>query len=294
MKTNIILQPICLLAALVLASGAAEAAKIKNVNCNDGETISSVLEKLENNKFKAVEILIKGTCNENPTVILDDLTLKNDPSASNATINGTLTFDGADRFHVEDLIVTGPGSGIDVLNGASGSVHDSTISENEFGGVFVGNGAFLHAENNDIEDNGVEPEFDRGIGIEIGLGGVVRSLNNNIRDNGRAGICLFQHGSYRGDFDTISKHPTIDGAIAAEMSRNSFVELRDAEVTGVIQLFQQSQVHIRRTELDGDINANSQSLITISSSGSGVTGTYTTNCDSSSILVGTSPGGTCP
>jgi hypothetical protein len=295
MKTNTILRPICLLAALVLAAGAAEAAKIVDVNCNDGETISSVLERFEDRKFKAVTIVIKGTCNESPTVRLDDLTLKSNASSPNATINGTLTFDGADRFYVENLIATGPGNGIDVLNGASGSIHDSTVSENEgSSGIFVGNGAFVHVEDNNIMDNGIGCGSGCGVGIEIALGGVVRSSSNTIEGNNYAGICLFQHGTYRGDFDTISKHPTNAGAIAAEMSRNSFVELRDAEVTGVIQLFQQSQVHIRRTELDGDINASSQSLITLSSSAPGVTGTFETNCDSSSILVGTSPGGTCP
>jgi hypothetical protein len=257
MKTNIILQPICLLAALALASGAAQAIHIQNVNCNDGETISS---KLNIKKFKERTITIKGTCNESPTVIQDDVTLKSDPSSPNATINGTLTFDGAARFHVEDLIVTGPGSGINVLNGASGSIHDSTITGN-VNGIGVGRGAFAHIENTIIEDSGTDD--DGGFGLEVFTGGVATGLNNTMRGNKISALDVFQNGTYRSSFDTISKDTTNETAWAIEISRDSFVELRDADVTGPVFLFTQSQLHTRRSTYTGSISANEQSLVQV-------------------------------
>ena len=129
-------------------------------------------------------------------------------------------------------------------------------------------------------DNGVGCGAGCGQGIEIVRGGVVKSTNNTIVNNNRSGLCLGKHGTFWGNFDTISAHPTNEGAIAVEVSRNSYAEIRDADVTGVVQLFRQSGIRFQDTELDGDVNAFSMSLIAI---GSDVTGTYSTNCDATSL-----------
>jgi hypothetical protein len=284
MKTKAILQPFCLLAALVLASGAAQAEKIVDVNCDDGDTVSSVLDKFENKKFKAITIRIKGTCNENPTVVLDDLTLKPNPSVLNATINGTLTFDGAGRFHVEDLIVTGPGVGIDVLNGASGSIYRSTISDNEGSGINFANAVFVNIEDSNIEDNGLGLEANRGTGLEVGLGSVVRSRNNMISGNNFAAIEAFQHGTISSRSDEISAHATNPGAWAGEATRNSFVEIRESEVTGKLVVQGQSYLLVRDTELDDtadNLDGRNMSLIRTDAE---VTGANPV-CDATSVCL---------
>jgi hypothetical protein len=262
MKTKTILRPVCLLAALVLASGAAQAEKIVEVNCNDGDKISSALDKFEGKKFKAITIVIKGTCNESPTVILDDLTLKSDPSSPNATVKGPITIDGAQRAVVEDLDITGSNTdGISVINGASATINDNSITDYDEAGLSIDNGSTVVATGNDITG---------------GVSGIYVARNssawlqggNDVSGASEETVFVHQSSSFRAGVGDTEDNFANSGVCCSvfEVKEVSSLDIRNAEVTcsapcsnGAIGVVGGATLRTRDVEITGDVSVGAGS-----------------------------------
>jgi parallel beta-helix repeat protein len=140
-----ILTPICLAASLAFVIGTAQATE---VNCNRGETIADALQR------KGKTINIKGTCVESPTFIADDITLRGIPGFA-PTVFGTITVDGAQRFRIEGIKVTGSTDfGIGIINGSTATIVDNMINDNTSSGISVLFGSSAVLTGNTITGNG--------------------------------------------------------------------------------------------------------------------------------------------
>ena len=252
---------VTLLTGLVFASAEATPADVK---CKPGDSIAAAIAALP---LGPATLTISGICTEEFEITRDDLTLQG--VNHEPTIEGTIYIGGAQRTIIQNLTVTGPGYGIDVYGGATVTILDSSISENlGDAGLSVTNNSFVRLKNTDIMNNCEDniPANGSGTGIDIGMEGVVRGTDNNIIDNCGPGIDAFRRGSYRSEGDTITKLGTAPWAIY--LDRDSFMELRDGEVTGDITVNRMSQLHIRANKgipstLVGSIQASVQSQVIV-------------------------------
>ena len=288
MKQLAILTMGSLIVALGLTTGIAEtnagtSIDVKEVECDDDEGI----QKLVDDADKPTIIFIEGVCVEFVTITKDDITLDGHDMG---TVEGTITFDGAQRGVVQNATVTGPGSGIvvdhgasvliqdniiddngeaadryspgvGVFNGASAQVLNNMITDNPHGdGVGVFSGASAAVAGNTITGNGRADEFEAG--IQVGAG-AVRGQSNEIDDNAYAGISVFNFGTYRtgsfispaqvdndGDFETINDGGV--GTLAVEIGQMSFIDLRQVLIAGDVTVGRKSLLQIRGDDRDPD------------------------------------------
>ena len=248
------------------------------VNCNSP---SASIQNAVDSASGPTTIRFLGKCVEVVTITKDDITLDGHDMG---TVEGTITFDGAQRGVVQNATVTGPGSGIvadhgasvliqdntitangdaldiyspgvQVKNGSSAQIRDNTITDNTSDGVGVFNGAFALIKTNTIERNGrASPFFEAGIQVSRA---VVRGQGNIIRNNDYAGVEVFNFGSYRtgsfitavGQIDNDGPFEIIDvgatGDVAAEIAQMSYLDLRQVLVTGNVFVGRKSMVQLR-------------------------------------------------
>lgn len=98
------------------------------VDCAKGQSISAALDK--GDERKPMVLVVKGTCNENVTVIRDDVSLIgeagatiNAPSAGNA-----ISVNGANRILIDRLSVRGGNPrGISVIGGSNVNITNSDV-----------------------------------------------------------------------------------------------------------------------------------------------------------------------
>lgn len=247
----------------LLATGSANAAM---VDCSAGETVATAL----NGNGKTINI--KGVCSNEPdalvTITKDDVTLAG--ITPDATIEGTVSIEGANRAVIENLTVTAPGDGIYVSEGGSATIRNSVITGNEGLGIWVGNGAYAMIEFNEITGNGED-------GIAVTRGGTVRSRENMIAGHSFAGVEVTQHGAFASQprsgeaGDNITAAP---GPFGVVVSRHSYVDLRDFTVDGNIRVTISSELDMRgrsvQSIVDGDISADTLSVIIKNNSRAGV------------------------
>jgi parallel beta-helix repeat protein len=165
---------------------------VKKVNCTNGETIARALQILD---IIPITIQVKGTCNENISIVLDDVTLKADPLGG--TVNGpdpnnpTITVNAA-RTVIDGLTVTGGRSGIKVVGSATIKnciVQNTGQSSGSSAGI-----SFYHGGQGTVDNCKVQNNGSYGIVIE---GGSATVTNSTISSNGFAGIVLTLSGSAR-------------------------------------------------------------------------------------------------
>lgn len=132
--------------AFVAASPGGDAASnMKVVNCDRGQNIAEVLAKAE----PGDTIRVTGTCVERVSIKTDRITLDGQGAATldggggpPAEFDGVVTIDGASGVTIQGFTVqNGPGEGILGTHGAAFSVHDTTVQDNGFTGVAVGEGS---------------------------------------------------------------------------------------------------------------------------------------------------------
>jgi hypothetical protein len=235
MKRGLILAPTVLIASLVLAIKSPEAATA--VNCDHNGTITQALEK-------GKDLVIKGTCNESPTITTDDVTLR--PHPSGGEIFGAIKIDGAQRVTIEGLIVSGsPKVGIRVTNGATATIRENDVSGHEVG-IAIADGAFARIERNTVYDNGET-------GVSIARASAIGD-GNMIMNNGIWGLEVNQHSSYRSKSDTITQ----DLQNAIEVDRSSYADLREGAMSGRAIVGRLSMLLLRGT-VEGDINVGTLS-----------------------------------
>jgi parallel beta-helix repeat protein len=117
------------------------------VDCDLGEMIAK-----DDIAGKTIEI--RGTCTESPTFTADDKTLQAAPGLA-ATVIGTIKVDGAQRFRIEGITVTGStDAGILIINGATATIVDNIINAHSSTGISVKFGSSAVLTGNTITGNG--------------------------------------------------------------------------------------------------------------------------------------------
>ncbi len=277
-------------AAFALALGLAPAPAVSAppvivVNCNSP---AGSIQNAVDSASGPTTIRFLGVCDEVVTITKDDITLDGHDMG---TVEGTITFDGAQRGVVQNATVTGPGSGIVADHGASVLIQDNTITANgepgdtSSSGIGVFNGASAQVLNNDITDNafgdGVAvfsgafativgntitgngrpgPWFEAG--IQVGRA-VARGQSNTISNNGYAGIEVFNFGTYRTGSFIVTTQPDNDGpfetisdgafeTVAVDIGQMSFIDLRQVMITGDVIVGRKSMLQIRGDNRDPD------------------------------------------
>ncbi len=160
---------------------------VKKVNCTNGETIARALQVLD---IIPITIQVKGTCNENVSIVLDDVTLKADPSGG--AINGpdpntpTITVNAA-RTVIDGLTISGGMTGILVRGGAT--IRNCTVQNTGVNGI-----GFFHGGNGTVDNCTVQNNGGHGVYVE---GGSATVINSAISSNANAGIVVSVSGSAR-------------------------------------------------------------------------------------------------
>jgi parallel beta-helix repeat protein len=200
------------------------------VNCaKKGQTITNALQSHLGNP---ITIEVQGTCNENVSILRDDVTLVANPSG--ATVTGvnpnedTITVNSV-RTVINGLTVTGEGSGIVVLgsatiqnctvqnagrtgivfsHGSQGTVDHCTVQNNENYGILI------EAASATVTNSTVSSNIQRGIGVtlsggaRIGIATPTAYAANTISNNGGDGILVSSGGSAYIGGNTISGNGT--------------------------------------------------------------------------------------
>jgi len=173
----------------LLTANADDKVKTVEVDCTTGKTLAHALEK--GNEDKALVVVVQGTCTENITITRDDVTLVADPGG--ATVNGTITIQGARRVVIKSLRVTGSGAGVVGTDNAAFTVEDSVLDRNGTDGIVVANGAQATITGNTITNNGQAALPDSGRGIYVNNSASAEITKNTIEDNRSDGIGVFNN-----------------------------------------------------------------------------------------------------
>ena len=302
MKQFATLIAISLAAGMGFLIGAAEARPTStNVDCDDNRN-NNIQEAVDaaNGPFT---IFIDGECEQDVILTKDDITLsgfdgepcnKADPSASaGATIEGTITVDGV-RAKIEHLVITGPGEGVRIENRADAGLTCNDISNNQETGVLVWRSSNAVLRDNTLSSNGQRSFASPFIFFDVGLyvldASSVRSDGNTYKDNQFSAVDVerrstFRNGSFLprepghapipGETDTIiqkggdpSNAATCkanSGPVAVETFNSGLVDLRNANVCGIIESTVNSSFRIDDAggEVIGNVFASNGSYVRI-------------------------------
>jgi len=248
---------VSVLAGAIAAFTPAQAAT--TVNCGTPPTLNEVIGP-------GADIIVNGTCTESVFVRFDDVTIS---GGLNGEIDGSLTVWGAQRFTIQNMVVnaTDPGiEGIWVTHDASANILNVMVSgETEFCAILVYFDSFAEIRNSTLDGNVC--------GLSVGPGSFVSGWDNVIQNSANAAVEVYQHGTYR------ARRDTFDGSAgsgpAVTISRNSFLDLRSANVIGDVSATDQSHLFIRGgASVTGNINVDFLSEVD-ASGGSTITGNVT-------------------
>jgi hypothetical protein len=188
MKTEI--RRAAILAAVVsslLSSplGAADAAKAVLVDCSNGKTLASALEK------GALLLVVRGVCGEHVTIDRNDVTLRGEPGAAILGPDGSLDVVTvtASRVAIENLVVSGGKNGV-VANGATGlAIRGSTVQSTGRTGVIL-----LASSSAVIDGSTVQSNPRDGVSVD---GAQATLINSTVRQNARIGVFVGTGGAAR-------------------------------------------------------------------------------------------------
>ena len=221
------------------------------VNCSDPtQTITNVLQTVSGSPLT---ITVSGTCNENVTIIRNDVTLQGAAAGSgiagpDTTLN-TILIDGAQRVILDNLTVSGGYNGVNGRRGAAIAVYRSTIQNTGNDGIVVqrnsqgtidsntvtGNGAHgisvRAGSNATITNNLVQSNTTHGINIEegssarVGLTDASTAAGNLILGNGASGIQVIHGSSAYLYGNTVQNNGSLGGYEGIDIERDSAVRL---------------------------------------------------------------------
>lgn len=212
MKTNInsrALVAAAILAALAtVAAGAETSAVLRHtfVQCGDGQRIQAALDGAE--AGESLVITVDGMCQEDVMIERDDVTLR--AASAGGAISGQVSVAQSQGVELHDLVLTGPGAGLDVCRGEArlrnvkvvGNqsiglsvsrdsrvvLTDSEVSRNGSSGVWVDENSTLTTQgSNRIKGNGGD-----GIGANTGASVQLHGASQ-ISDNLGSGLSLGVH-----------------------------------------------------------------------------------------------------
>lgn len=285
-----------------LISNSAFAAE-PTVDCSKSN--ASVQEEVDKAKpgEKVTIFITGGVCNESVTIVKDDITLHGDKDGDGVIDGGVneVRIIGARRITIQFLEITGDGYGVLAEDGAVANIFNNHIHDNDFDGVAVFTMSFARVQYNVITGNGGDNPGDFYAGIQGWMGGIVRSLGNEISDNGYAAIefgnqsfyrsglgspnpadldVLVQKGCTQGDLAGTCGDP---GTIALDIYRSGSVDLRNTDITGYSSIWGMSDMDVRTTIINGNIDAGAGSRVHLRGS---VTGSGFLSCSPNSFAPG--------
>jgi hypothetical protein len=157
------------------------------VDCDAGQTIGNALQLGAD--WKAIKIIVKGTCEENIIIQRDDVTLQGEGGALDGVVpnESTIQIYGARGINIDNLLVSGDGTGVAVFSGASLRLHNSTIIDNARAGVAVLLGSSAIIDGVTVELSGSD-----GIYIEDSTATIYESI---IRENDSSGVRVAGSGN---------------------------------------------------------------------------------------------------
>lgn len=242
-------------------------------------------------------IYITGFCDERVIIVRDGITLSGNEDGSGGIGGGLteITVTGAQRVLIENLELTGAGSGVSAREGASVMVRNSHIHDNDGDGVAVFFNAFGRLESNLIEGNG--QAADEEAGIQVFQGGTVRSSGNTIAGNGYAAVEVGAVSYYRSFGDDILRQQGCDeetepgagafcgtgGTVAIDCYRSATCELRGSRVTGNSEITALSNFEARNSSINGIVFGNGGSRVHFRNT---VSGSYSLFCSPPVIAQG--------
>ena len=208
------------------------------VNCDAGESIQAALNKAS--LSVPLTLTVVGTCEEDVTIRRDDVTINGN---NNATVDGTILLSESDRITLLNLTLTGQGNGLRGF-GSNVTLHNVIVTENQDVGIQVfsstahihnsliaGNQGFTavqagHVSALEIFDS--EVSNNAGTGLYVDLNSMLQMSNNTVvSGNSGIGVQLVLNSSA-----LIWNGASIQGnAVGVEASKNSAVELMDADVS---------------------------------------------------------------
>ena len=273
---------------LALMSTGHAGPKQARVKCDQGQSIQDAVDRANGPST----IFIDGVCVEDVTITKDDITLSGNISGSESgpggsgTISGTVDIKGADRIVIEFLTITGSGEGANVTNGSSALLESNFINNNVQCGVQVTNESSLTLLRNTISDNGRPAPFFES-GVFVGSSTVI-SRGNTITGNGYGAIEVDTQGYWRNglfvarnqgvspdpaDLDIFVQNGCAQGAapgscgaagsIGIEVFNGGNVNLRNADVTGFIEVATGSNFSAQTSKVSGDIDNSGNSVVRV-------------------------------
>lgn len=194
MNTKQFISIIAISSCVGLFSTAADAQRGHTVDCESGDSIQAALDK-QVGHAGSISIDVTGTCEESVLIKRDDVTINGN---NNATVIGTISIHGGNRIEISRLTVTGPGRGVEVLNG-NANLYDLTIINNALDGIWsireswvgVHNsvvsgsrfGAFVQGST--LESNSTEFANNYFVGIQLDTGANAIVRDSKIYSNGQ-------------------------------------------------------------------------------------------------------------
>jgi Right handed beta helix region len=179
-----LLIPLALVAAVPSTSRTGDAdspMRMRVVNCDRGDNIAEALARAE----PGDTIRVTGTCVERVSIKTDRIILDGQGAATldggggpPAEFDGVVTIDGASGVAIQGFTVqNGPGEGILGMRGAAFSVRNTTVQDNGFTGVAVGQGSTAELTDCGILRNG-GPGIDVFTQSSAVLKGAIRTNDN--------------------------------------------------------------------------------------------------------------------
>jgi hypothetical protein len=260
--------------AFVGASPGGDAASsMRVVNCDRGQNIAEVLARAE----PGDTIRVTGTCVERVSIKTDRITLDGQGAATLdggggpiSEFDGVVIIDGASGVTIQGFTVqNGPGEGILGMHGAAFSVHNTTVQDNGFTGVAVGEGSTAELTDCHLLRNG-GPGIDVFTQSSAVLKGAIRT-NDNLTGADVNGTSILEirgaqvEASRNGNFGLVAGSNSQLAVFGFAGSRGSTFTI-DANVQGgillgdsVLNVFSESTIAITNSPVG--IRANGGSIV---------------------------------
>jgi hypothetical protein len=291
------------LAAIMCCLGFASIAQsaVISVDCGTGEKVRDAIKQA---KFgQPTTIFVNGHCNETLIIKKDQIILSGNEDGD-GSIDGSvreIQVLGARRVEIEFMEVTGIGYGILADEGAFLEVRNSYLHDNVSDGIGVGNQSFARVSYSVIERNGRPAPFYEA-GIEVWAGSVLRSVGNRIADNPYAAVEVGSQSYFRSgywspngdpdpaDLDVLLQKGCSQGApagtcgtpgsVAIDFYRGGIADLRNTDITGKSVISGLSNLDVRTSTINGNVEADGGSRIHLRNT---VTGSGFVSCYSESF-----------
>jgi len=187
----------------------------KNVDCDKGQTIQSIIDKKQQSS-EPLTINVNGICEEYVSISRDDVSIYGN---NDATVEGTIEVLGGMRILVDSMKLKGPGIGLHVFGG-SAELRNSYVTNNGDFGIAVNRNSFLSVYDSTISTNAHD-------GLHVIVGSTVELHNTDILNNTGNGIEIDRHSN--ADIRDGCKISGNDNGVRMYLHSSAFIT--DTEIT---------------------------------------------------------------